>query len=178
MLQLARRHTPGRVQPLSLTEVARDEGLTVAYNYGYSVDEPTVYGGLTPRHISSLVVSYTWCDWTYVFQNDVGWQQDGVLTGSTANDPFASAEWYGVNQYLFYTINDCWRAGFRAEWFRDDDGVRVGGVRPFPRRARRAVVPDCVPAEYVAVEGGRFSDAAGHGRRTRPLGDRRRFRDE
>lgn len=107
------------------------DNLTVAYNYGYSIDEPTTYGALTPRHISSLVVTYNRCDWTYVFQNDVGWQQDGFLDpNTTGGDPFQTAEWYGVNQYLFYTINDCWKAGARVEWFRDDDGVRVGGVRP------------------------------------------------
>jgi putative OmpL-like beta-barrel porin-2 len=106
------------------------DNLTVAYNYGYSVDEFTVDGRLTPRHISSLVVTYTQCDWTYVFQNDVGWQQDGVFNDSTEGDPFQTAEWYGINQYLFYTINDCWKAGARVEWFRDDDGVRVGGIRP------------------------------------------------
>jgi len=107
------------------------DDLTVAYNYGYSVDEPTTYGATTPRHISSLVVTYTRCDWTYVFQNDVGWQQDGVFNPNTeGGDPFRSAEWYGINQYLFYTINDCWKAGARVEWFRDDDGVRVGGIRP------------------------------------------------
>ena len=103
--------------------------LTVAYNYGYSADEFTVDGRLTPRHISSLVITYNYCDWTYVFQNDVGWQEDGIFTDS-GNDPFESAEWYGINQYLFYTINDCWKAGARFEWFRDDDGVRVGGIRP------------------------------------------------
>jgi hypothetical protein len=26
---------------------------------------------------------------------------------------------------LTYKINDCWSAGGRIEWFRDDDGVRV-----------------------------------------------------
>ena len=25
-----------------------------------------------------------------------------------------------VNQYLFYTINDCWKAGVRAEWWKSD----------------------------------------------------------
>jgi hypothetical protein len=102
------------------------DDLAVAYNFGFSNDEFTLGGELTNRNISSLVVTYTRGDWTYVFQNDVGWQLDG--------NPYAnfqqSAEWYGVNQYLFYTINDCWRAGLRAEWFRDDDGVRVGGIRP------------------------------------------------
>lgn len=41
-----------------------------------------------------------------------------------------SSEWYSVNNYLFYTINDCWKLGTRLEWFRDNDGVRMppGGV--------------------------------------------------
>ena len=39
-----------------------------------------------------------------------------------------TAKWYGLDQYLFYTINPCWSAGARVEWFRDQDGTRVGGV--------------------------------------------------
>ncbi|MCG8346097.1 MAG: porin, partial [Chlorobiales bacterium] len=34
-------------------------------------------------------------------------------------------EQVGINQYLFYTINDCWTAGARFEWFDDEDGQRV-----------------------------------------------------
>jgi len=34
-------------------------------------------------------------------------------------------EWYSVQQYLTYEINDCWSTGLRFEWFRDDDGARV-----------------------------------------------------
>jgi hypothetical protein len=102
------------------------EGLSISYNLGFSNDEFTLAGDLTNRYISSLVVNYSRGDWNYVLQNDVGWQHDA--------DPYSnftqSAEWYGVNQYLFYTINDCWKAGTRFEWFRDDDGVRVGGIRP------------------------------------------------
>jgi hypothetical protein len=102
------------------------DGLSLAYNFGFSNQEATLAGTLTNRYISSLVVTLERGDWTYVFQNDVGWQHDA--------SPYAnftqSAEWYGVNQYLFYTINDCWKAGARFEWFRDDDGVRVGGIRP------------------------------------------------
>ena len=59
----------------------------------------------------------------YVIQHDNGWQKDFFGAG-------ADAEWYGINQYLLYTINDCWKAGARFEWFRDDDGSRVSGVRP------------------------------------------------
>jgi len=59
---------------------------------------------------------------TYVLQHDNGNQKDYFRDEE-------DAEWYGINQYLFYTINDCWTAGTRFEWFRDDDGVRVTGVR-------------------------------------------------
>ena len=32
-----------------------------------------------------------------------------------------------MNQYLFYKVSDCMTYGIRAEWFRDQDGFRVGG---------------------------------------------------
>ena len=112
-------------------------GLTVAWNVIFSPNEPVFFGPnaglLTNRNFSSLVVGYTFggCDqWQYVFQNDVGWQHDANAFDAVPNDGINdSAEWYGVNQYLFYTINECWKAGLRAEWFRDDDGARVTGLR-------------------------------------------------
>ena len=59
----------------------------------------------------------------YILQHDLG-HADGLAGG---ND----AEWYGVNQYLLYTLNERWAAGLRFEWFRDDDGARVMGVGNF-----------------------------------------------
>lgn len=45
----------------------------------------------------------------YVFQTDfVGTNTD------TANDDV------GINQYLFYTLNDCWKLGTRVEWWQRD----------------------------------------------------------
>lgn len=56
----------------------------------------------------------------YVVQHDYGQTFDrGTL---------AMAEWYGVNQYLFYELSECWKAGLRFEWFRDDNGSRVTGL--------------------------------------------------
>jgi hypothetical protein len=103
------------------------EGLTVAWNMLLSFNEPTVAGTFTERSVYSLVAAYTFgCDdeWQYVFQHDAGWQQ-GASTFAAGDQ----AEWYGINQYLFYTVNDCWKAGARFEWFRDDDGARVTGLR-------------------------------------------------
>lgn len=56
---------------------------------------------------------------TYVFQHDRGQQDDLDGPGSTT-------EWYGINQYLFYDVSDCTRAGINYEWFRDDDGTQLG----------------------------------------------------
>jgi hypothetical protein len=107
------------------------EGLTVAWNAILSNSEPIglgpAAGTLTDRAMYSLVIGYTFgCDdeWQYVLQHDYGWQ-----AGADAAAPGQAAEWYGINQYLFYTVNDCWKAGGRFEWFRDDDGARVTGLR-------------------------------------------------
>ena len=107
------------------------EGLTVAWNAILSQHDPIALGPaagvLTDRQMYSLVIGYTFgCDdeWQYVFQHDYGWQ-----AGANAFTPGLAAEWYGVNQYLFYTVNDCWKVGGRLEWFRDDDGARVTGLR-------------------------------------------------
>lgn len=56
----------------------------------------------------------------WVFQSDYGFQNNALATGEDAN-------WYGLNNYLFYTMNDKWTWGLNFEWFRDEDGARVGG---------------------------------------------------
>ncbi|MCA9270051.1 MAG: porin [Planctomycetales bacterium] len=56
----------------------------------------------------------------YVFQSDYGRNWDRTA-GPT------SAEWYGINQYFFYTLSSCYKAGLRLEWFDDADGARVLG---------------------------------------------------
>jgi len=63
--------------------------------------------------------------YTYVLQHDLGVQSDA----NTA-DGVRQANWYGLNQYLFYKINCCWTAGLRFEWFRDEEGFVVTGLRP------------------------------------------------
>ena len=42
--------------------------------------------------------------------------------------PGGYADWYGMAQYLIYTINKQWSAATRVEWFRDQDGAAVSGV--------------------------------------------------
>ncbi|HEX3727628.1 MAG TPA: outer membrane beta-barrel protein [Pirellulales bacterium] len=57
---------------------------------------------------------------TYVAQSDFGTQDDATTAGK-------NAKWYGLNQYFFYKASDCMTYGVRYEWFRDQDGYRVGG---------------------------------------------------
>jgi hypothetical protein len=70
----------------------------------------------------SLVFTYNFTDnLQYVLQHDNARQENFANAGD-------AAEWYGVNQYLFYTINECWKLGGRFEWFRDDDGARLSAA--------------------------------------------------
>lgn len=63
----------------------------------------------------------------YVFQHDHGFA-DQVRTAHTPRGGGTEdARWYGINQYLFYDIEDNLSVGMRAEWFRDHNGFRVSG---------------------------------------------------
>ena len=53
---------------------------------------------------------------TYIFQHDLG---NNTRQGAGDN------QWYGINQYLQYKLDEHWAAGVRFEWFRDDDGSRI-----------------------------------------------------
>ena len=52
------------------------------------------------------------------------------VMGGTENLPAPGqyAKWYGLDQYLLYTLNPTWSAGARVEFFCDEDGTRVGGL--------------------------------------------------
>ena len=86
-------------------------------------DGSTVGGIITGNRTTySLVFSLDITDdWQYVLQHDLGVQENGVAAGQDAS-------WYGLNQYLFYTLSDTWAAGFRYEFFIDEDGTRVTNV--------------------------------------------------
>ncbi len=102
-----------------------DHGIySIAFTIISDTEESLVMPGtFHSRNMYSLVFTYDVSDRTqYVLQHDAG-------RHSNALGANADAEWYGINQYLFYTLNDCYKVGARFEWFRDDDGTRVAGVR-------------------------------------------------
>jgi hypothetical protein len=72
----------------------------------------------------SLILSQQLSDRTqYVFHHWMGTQDAFQPNGQ-------NAEWYGIDQYLLYKLNCRTQLGTRFEWFRDDDGVRLGLNRP------------------------------------------------
>jgi len=82
-------------------------------------------GPFADRTLYSLVWTRNFTSrFTYVLQHDLGNQNDAITARG------GGAQWYGINQYLFYKLNCCWTAGMRIEWFRDDDGFVVTTARP------------------------------------------------
>ena len=98
--------------------VSANERLELAFAVSASEETPvdthvTVYSLVGVLHLTDY---FRW-----VVQHDYG---QAALPGVT------TSEWYGLNQYFLYDINPYWAAGLRFEWFRDDDGAVVTGVRP------------------------------------------------
>ncbi|MGR6034134.1 MAG: porin [Candidatus Nitrosoglobus sp.] len=54
----------------------------------------------------------------YTLQHDLGIEQNAVANHK-------AAQWFGINQYLFFRNNETLSTGLRFEWFRDADGNRV-----------------------------------------------------
>jgi hypothetical protein len=77
------------------------------------------------RTFYSFVLQHDFTErWHYVLQHDHGIEQQHPLNN------FRTAQWYGVQTQTRYDLTDTLGMGLRAEWFRDDDGVRVGQMCP------------------------------------------------
>lgn len=63
------------------------------------------------------------CKLDYVFHHWLGFQDQGAADGNRA-------DWYGIDQYLTYEVSNRTKIGMRFEWFRDEEGTRVGLNRP------------------------------------------------
>jgi hypothetical protein len=111
---------------VTFTASDKNSKLALAMHIG---DEEQTFGTVNPndeRWIYSMVYSRILTDrLTWVVQHDQGRQDNAFGQGATA-------EWYGLNNYLFYKLNCCWSFGTRLEWFRDDDGFRVAPAGDYP----------------------------------------------
>lgn len=63
--------------------------------------------------------------WTYVMEHNLGVEENARL--NTSNQ-LAQATWFGISNYLYYTVNPCLDLGIRLEWFDDRDNARVFGL--------------------------------------------------
>ena len=141
---------------LGATFTSSDGNSKLAFANSFGQEE-TAFGTINPtgaRYIQSIVYSRTLTDrLNYVFQNDIGHQQNAQTYTGTQ-----SAEWYSINQYLFYKVNCCWSAGVRAEWFRDDDGWRVAPAGDY---AATGASPNSNPASIGGFAGNFYEVALG-----------------
>ena len=102
---------------------------------GTSLNVAGTYGNATQTTnnkwaIYSVVLKHNFTDKThFVLQHDHGFA-DGVLTYGTQDGTpsvnTVNAQWYGINSHLYYDLKDNLAIGMRAEWFRDQNGFRVG----------------------------------------------------
>lgn len=98
--------------------VSEDEG-TTATGVLYLGDNSDT---LNDNQVSySLMVTHKCTERvTFLFWHDLGCAQR-IATAPSGGAK--NAQWYGVNNYLLYAINEQVSLGARFEWFRDDDGV-------------------------------------------------------
>ena len=72
------------------------------------------------RTVFDMVASYAFTDkFTLAANSDFGWEGAAAPDGGTAY-------WYGIAGYAGYKLNDYVTLNARAEWFRDEEGVRIG----------------------------------------------------
>ena len=95
-------------------------GLSVALSDDLTVTYATVAGRFADDRITteqgymhSIVADLALTDnLQYIFQSDYLDTED--YTGATVRESF------GINNYLIYTLNDCWATGARFEWYNQE----------------------------------------------------------
>lgn len=97
-----------------------------------------------------------------VLQHDHGFA-DNTYNYTTLTANAVDAEWYGINSHLYYDVSDTVVAGLRAEWFRDQNGLRVcspGRVgaatdnQGVSYAAAGNFLSTCAPATYYQITAG------------------------
>ncbi len=109
---------------------------------------PFAADGQANRFASSLVWKAKLTErFEYIFQHNLG-VEDGTAPGG------GQSEWYGVNQYLLYSLSPKWSACTRIEWLRDAHGRRVWGVGNAPWAQGRAWNGGGYAGDFYALTAG------------------------
>ncbi|MDD5632159.1 MAG: porin [Methylococcales bacterium] len=97
---------------------------------GTSANISGTYGGTSEQNSSpwalySIVLKHNITDKTHlILQHDHGWANN-TFDFATGTPNAIDAQWYGINSHLYYDLKDNLSIGMRAEWFRDQNGLRV-----------------------------------------------------
>jgi hypothetical protein len=95
-----------------------DKSTAIRYMLDVGPQDPL---GRQDRYAGSLLLERQVTEkFRYVLQHNHGIERHGDRR--TLGD----AQWYGLCQYFFYTIDPKWSAGMRVEWLRDNDGLFYG----------------------------------------------------
>ncbi len=132
---------------LKYTSCTKRTSLAYAVSVGPQVT-PFADDGQANRFASSLVWKQKFTErLEYILQHNLG-VEDGTAPGGR------QAEWYGINQYLLYSLTPKWTAGARFEWFRDAHGRRVWGVGNAPWAMGRAWDGGGYAGDFYALTAG------------------------
>jgi len=94
--------------------------LSLGWAFEYGPQDPL---GEQDKFASSLVAQLQMTNrLRWVIVSNVGFTKNACDNGTR------DAEWYGINQYFLYKINECLSLNTRFEWLRDDDGTQVTGL--------------------------------------------------
>jgi hypothetical protein len=88
----------------AISEDATFTYTSTAGNFGWRGDDAYMQTLLLDLNLTGKL--------NYVFQSD--------LLRSSYDDLPGKEDAIGINQYLFYTLNDCWALGTRIEWWKGD----------------------------------------------------------
>ncbi|WP_459992494.1 porin [Methylosoma difficile] len=136
----------------------KDTSLNIAGTYGDTSETSNATWALY-----SIVLKHNITPKThFVLQHDHGFA-DSTFNFTTLTPNSVDASWYGINSHLYYDVSDTVVAGLRAEWFRDQNGLRVcspGRVaaatdnKGFSYAAAGNFLATCAPATYYQITAG------------------------
>ncbi|MCS7469897.1 porin [Stieleria sp. ICT_E10.1] len=93
--------------------VALSDDLTLTYATTFGRFGAAPLGNPEQGYMHSIVADMTLSDnLQYIFQSD--YLDTETSAGATVRETF------GINQYLIYTLSDCWAAGGRFEWYNNE----------------------------------------------------------
>jgi hypothetical protein len=140
------------------TSTDKDTSLNVAGTYGDTSEHSSKTWALY-----SIVLKHNITDKArLVLQHDHGFA-NGTYDYATGTPNAIDAEWYGINSHFYYDVSETVTAGLRAEWFRDQNGLRVcspGRVgaatdnQGVSYAAAGNFLSSCAPATYYGITAG------------------------